>query len=153
MVLDEVEGGIISRYEVLANVGPEHQHLRASLEAHRQRFGRVPDLLAGDRGVYSPVNERLAAEAGVRRVVLPKGGRVSLERREHERQRWFQRGFRFRAGIEGRISVLRRGYRLCRCLEHGEEGMSRWVGWGILAHNLAKIAHTVAERSAKTRAI
>ncbi|MDQ3856513.1 MAG: ISNCY family transposase, partial [Chloroflexota bacterium] len=124
-----------------------------SLEALPMRFGRVPDLLAGDRGVYSPVNERLATEAGVRRVVLPKGGRVSLERREHERQRWLWRGFRFRAGIEGRISVLRRGYRLCRCLEHGEEGMSRWVGWGILAHNLAKIAHTMAAWRAKTRAI
>jgi hypothetical protein len=52
-----------------------------------------------------------------------------------------QEGLRaFRAGIEGRISMLRRGYALERCLYHGEEGMGRWVGWGILVHNLAKIS-------------
>ena len=61
---------------------------------------------------------------------------------------WFRRGFRFRAGIEGRISVLRRSYGLGRCLEHGEEGMGRWVGWGIFVHNLAKISEKQAARSA-----
>ena len=59
-----------------------------------------------------------------------------------------KRGFRFRAGIEGRISVLRRSYGLGRCLEHGEEGMGRWVGWGILVHNLAKISEAQAARAA-----
>ena len=36
--------------------------------------------------------------------------------------------------------MLRRGYALERGLYHGEEGMGRWVGWGILVHNLAKIS-------------
>jgi IS5 family transposase len=64
----------------------------------------------------------------------------------HERQRWFRRGFRFRAGAEGRIHVLRRDYGLDRCRDHGEAGMGRWVGWGIVAHNLAQIARAVAAR-------
>jgi IS5 family transposase len=51
-------------------------------------------------------------------------GRASKERRRYEKQRWF-RGFKVRAGIEGRISVLRRRYGLGRYLEHGEEGMGR----------------------------
>ena len=58
---------------------------------------------------------------------------LALERkvtREHdEKQRCFRRGFRFRAGIEGRISVLDRAFGLNVCLHHGEEGMGRWVGW------------------------
>ena len=49
-------------------------------------------------------------------------------------------GFRFRAGMEGRISVLRRGFGLDRCFDHGVKGMERWVGWGIVAHNLRQIA-------------
>ncbi len=70
-------------------------------------------------------------------------------RTDHEcttiaKTRWFRAGFRFRAGIEGRISVLGRRYGLDRCPEHGEEGMGRHVGWGIVTSNLVKIAETVA---------
>jgi transposase, IS5 family len=148
VLIDEVDGGIISRYEILEEVGREHPHLPASLEAHQEHFGRAPYLLAGDRGLYSPENERLAQEAGIKRIVLPKSGRPSHERNQHEKQRWFRRGFRFRAGIEGRISVLGRAFGLNLCLDHGEEGMERWVGWGILTHNLRQIARTQAARQA-----
>jgi transposase, IS5 family len=148
ILLDEVEGGIVSRYEILKDVGREHPHLPESIEGHRKSFGRVPELLSADRGLYSVENERLAHEAGIKRVALPKSGRTSQEPQRYEKQRWFRRGFRFRAGIEGRISVLRRSYGLGRCLEHGEEGMGRWVGWGIVVHNLAKISETQAERAA-----
>jgi transposase, IS5 family len=146
VLIDEVDGGIISRYELLEDVGREHPHLPASLEAHQEHFGRAPYLLAADRGLYSTENERLAHQAGVKRVVLPKSGRPSHEREQHEKQRWFRRGFRFRAGIEGRISVLGRAFGLDRCLDHGEEGMGRWVGWGILAHNLRQISRAQAAR-------
>ncbi len=149
ILIDEVDGGIISRYEVLAQSGSERSELPESLRAHQERFGGAPFVLAGDRGLYSAENEKLAQEAGVRRVVLPKSGRLSEERKQHEKQRWFRRGFRFRAGIEGRISVLGRVFGLDLCLDHGEEGMERWVGWGILAHNLRKIARTqVAQQAA-----
>jgi len=149
VLLDEVEGGIISRYEVLDAGGLEHPHLPRSLAAHQQRFARAPDVLAGDRGLYSPENEALARQAGVKRVVLPKTGRLSRERQQHERQRWFKRGFRFRAGIEGRINVLRRDYGLDRCRDHGAVGMGRWVGWGIVTHNLVQIARMQARRPAR----
>jgi len=140
VLIDEVDGGIISRYEILAESGSERSRLPESLRAHQERFGWAPFLLAGDRGLYSTENEKTAQQAGVKRVVLPKSGRLTRERESHEKQRWFRRGFRFRAGIEGRISVLRRGFGLDRCLDHGEEGMERWVGWGMVAHNLRQIA-------------
>jgi IS5 family transposase len=148
--LEEVEGGIISGYRLLDEPGQDYAYLEATLADHRRRFGHPPWLLAGDRGVSSPKNERLAREAGVKRVVLPWDGKGSPQRREHERQRWFRRGFRFRAGIEGRISVLRRCYGLARCPDHGLDGMGRSVGWGIVTANLVKIAQTVARRSAQT---
>jgi transposase, IS5 family len=145
--LEEVEGGIVSGYRLLDEPGQDDAYLEATLAEHRRRFGHPPWLLAGDRGVSSPKNERLAREAGVKRVVWPGGGRGSPQRRAHERQRWFRRGFRLRAGIEGRISVLRRGYGLARCPDHGQDGMGRYVGWGIVTANLAKIAQTVVRRS------
>jgi IS5 family transposase len=151
VLIDEVDGGIVSRYELLEEIGREHPHLPASLEAHQERFGRAPYLLAGDRGLYSAENERLAQQAGIKRIVLPKSGRPSHEREQHEKQRWFRRGFRFRAGIEGRISVLGRAFGLDRCLDHGEEGMGRWVGWGILAHNLRQIFPSTGSAAGRMR--
>ncbi len=92
----------------------------------------------------SAANERLAREAGVRHVALPHVGKAPPGRRAEERSRRFRRGYRFRAGIEGRIHVLRRDYGLKRGRYHGERGMGRGVGWGILAHNLAKVAEEAA---------
>jgi IS5 family transposase len=146
--LDEVDGGIVSRYVVLDQPGQDQPYLAGSLAGHPERFGHPPWLVAGDRGVYSAPNERLAQQVGVPRVVLPATGKPSAERRRRERSGWWRRGFRCRAGIEGRISVLRRGFELDPCRDHGEVGLGRWVGWGILTHNLAKIARTVARRSA-----
>jgi IS5 family transposase len=148
VLIDEVDGGIISRYEILAYSGSERSELPESLRAHQQRFGRAPFLLAGDRGLYSAENEQIARRSGVKRVVLPKSGKLSEKRKHHEKQSWFRRGFRFRAGIEGRISVLNRAFGLDLCLDHGEEGMGRWVGWGILTHNLRQIARTQVARQA-----
>ncbi len=83
--LDEVEGGIISRYAILAHAGPDHPYLAASLARHRERFGTPPRLVAGDRGVYTPANEQLAQQARVTRVVLPCAGRASPYRVQYER--------------------------------------------------------------------
>ena len=151
--LGEVEGGIISDYRLLPDGGGlDHPELPASLEAHQQRFGRPPNLVTGDRGVFSTENEALARQLKIQHIVLPKTGRVSKERQAYERQRWFRRGFRFRAGIEGRIRVLKRDYGLDRCRDRGDDGMERWVGWGIVTANLAKIAETQAERARERQA-
>jgi len=150
--LEEVDGGIVSGDRILDEAGQDHAYLAESLEKHHRRFGQPPWLVTGDRGVASPENERLAKDAGVKRVVLPSKGRASPKRQQQERQAWFRRGYRFRAGIEGRISVLRRCYGLDRCRDHGEAGMGRWVGWGIVTANLAKIARTLAARSARRTA-
>ena len=146
VLLDEVDGGIISRYEVLSEAGREHPHLPESIEGHRERFGRAPELLTADRGLYSKANEESAKKAGIRRVALPQSGRPTKKRKEYEQQRWFRRAFAFRAGVEGRISVLRRKYALERCPYHGEDGMERWAGWGIVVHNLSKISEKQAAR-------
>jgi IS5 family transposase len=144
--LDEVEGGIISRYAVLAGNPDDATQLVPSLDHHRDRFGRAPDLLVADRKVATATNERIAQQRGVRRVVLPQAGHKTAARQAYERQRWFRRGRDWRAGIEGRISGLKRRHGLERCRYHGDEGMERWVGWGMITHNLHTIAQTLVDR-------
>jgi IS5 family transposase len=148
LLLDEVEGGLVTRYALLTGNPPDAAQLLVSLAHHQERFGHAPDLLAGDRGFHSTANEQAAHEAGVTRVALPKPGVNGAERRTQERQGWFRRACRFRAGMEGRISVLKRRFGLDRCRYHGQAGMERWVGWGIITHNLRVISQHAARAAA-----
>src|SRR5581483_10283935 len=148
LMLDEVENGLVSRYEVLDGNPADAAQLAGSLEHHQEQFGRAPEVLAGDRGFHSAANERTAEKAGVKQVALPKPGDKSAKRQAHERQGWFRRACRFRAGIEGRISVLKRRFRLDRCRYHGRDGVEGWVGWGIIAHDLLQISRYTACRVA-----
>ena len=143
----EVERGLISDWQtLLVNTPPDDQLLPQVLRQHRRRFGHVPRVLAGDRGVFSPVNEKLARRMGVKEIVLPQRGHCTTQRRAHEKQTWFKKGQRFRNGIEGRISVVKRTVQLRRCPYHGPDGFERWVGWGILVANLIVIARTLHQR-------
>jgi transposase, IS5 family len=142
--LDEVDGGIISRYAVLHGNPAEEAQLPQRVDHHLRVCKRPPLLLAGDRGVHTTANERYAATHGVKEVVLPKPGAKSAELMAHEQQPWFRRGRNWRAGIEGRISGLKRRHKLDRCRYHGTAGMERWVGWGVIAHDLRAIAQVTA---------
>jgi transposase, IS5 family len=96
--------------------------------------------------VYSSANEEAAREMGVKRVALPKKGAKDAQRQRHEQQGRFRQARRFRAGVEGRISVMKRRGQLGRCRDKGEEGFGRWIGWGVLSSNLHTIARAQAAR-------
>jgi IS5 family transposase len=137
--LGEVEGGFIAQYKVLDGNPADKEQWRPTIERHLQQFGRPPWQVSADRGVHTADNERLAADLGVKRTILPKPGHKSQKRREHEKQRWFRRGRRFHAGVEGRISVISRKHGLDRCRNRGQIGFEQWVGWGIIANNLTAL--------------
>ncbi len=134
--LDEVEGGIITRYQILTGNPDEAAHVVPSMDAHIARFGHPPELVAGDCGLQSAANERDLAQRNVAQIVLPRPGKKSAKRLAHERQDWCIAGHNWRAGIEGRISGRKRRHKLNRCRYHGDAGMHRWVGFGLLAHDL-----------------
>ncbi|HLG65918.1 MAG TPA: ISNCY family transposase [Ktedonosporobacter sp.] len=140
VVLDEVEGGIVTRYQVLADGESDRGQGLPALAHHQGLFGHPPQQMAGDRGIHSPTTAQQAKAAGVQVVAIPALGSVSAVRREEERSRRWKRAYRWRAGIEGRIHSLRRDYGLRKCSYHGPDGMERWVGWGILTSNLHHIA-------------
>jgi transposase, IS5 family len=144
--LDEVEGGLVTRWKVLEGNPHDDQQWPTSLEQHQKRFGHPPYQASGDRGVFSPENERIAKEKGVERIILPQPGYKSQERKEHEKQPWFRRGRHWHAGVEGRISVLKRRFELDRCRDHHQTGFEKWVGWGVIAANLLVIGKKVAAK-------
>jgi len=145
--LSEVDGGIVTRWDVLDGNASDKLQWVPSLDAHQQLFGKPPTQASADRGVFSTDNETEAKTRGVKQVVLPKPGKKSEKRRQHEKQPWFRRARKWHNGVEGRISVLKRCYNLDRCLNHGQDGFHRWVGWGVIAHNLNKVGSTIVARS------
>src|SRR2546428_7533079 len=140
VTIQESEHQIITAYDVHMRRAADVTLWTAALDRHQAIFGRAPDLAAGDRGFSSARNEQAAVDRGVRRVVLPRSGPKSPARRAYEHQRWFRRGQRWRVGCEGRISVLKRRHGLRRCRYHGDDGMHRWVGLGVIANNLVSTA-------------
>jgi transposase, IS5 family len=147
--LAEAEGGIITQARILDGKRDDASQFVPSLDQHSEQFGRPPKLVAGDGKLATPTNERTAQQRGVIRVVLPRPGRKTPTRLAHERQRWFRKGRNWRAGIEGRISGLKRRHGLDRCRYHGDDGMQRWVGWGVIAHDLRMIAQHQVEQAAR----
>lgn len=142
----EVDGGIISEYRILKGNPPDERHWCPSLQHHRKVFGHPPKLATADRGVFSAANEACARALGVRQVALPQPGAKNGQRKRREAQRWFRAALRFRAGIEGRISGLKRARQMDRCRNRGETGLERWVGWGVITNNLVAIARKLARR-------
>jgi IS5 family transposase len=145
--LDEVDGGIVTRWDVLEGNPNDDRQWLPSLDHHIELFGKAPQQASGDRGVHSLANERQTQQRGVQRVILPQPGRKSEARRQYEKQPWFVRGRKWHVGVEGRISVLKRGFELNRCRNHGEDGFEKWVGWGVIAANLKTIGHRVVAKA------
>lgn len=139
--LAESAQGLITDYQVLEGNPVDTAQVRASLERHQQLFHGVPDLYAADRGFYSPENLEECQKAGVSQVSIPQcGGQKTAERQALESSPAFKKGQRFRAGIEGRISVLFRGRGMKRCRAHGRKRFEVLVGAAVLANNLLRIA-------------
>ena len=140
VVLQETENGIITGYKVCQGNPRDSTLLRGALRRHIALFGRPPPEIATDRGFSSASNERWLKRKGVKRIAIPKRGKKSKERKLHERQHWFKRLQRFRAGAEAKISLLKRKFGLRRSRLRGTGGTWIWVGWSILAHNLWQTA-------------
>jgi transposase, IS5 family len=150
--LAESAQGLITDYQVLEGNPADTSHVRASLERHQELFGCAPDLYAADRGFHSTENLHECEKAGVRQVSIPqRGGQKTAEREALERTSTFKKGQRFRAGIEGRISVLFRGRGMKRCRAHGRERFEVLVGAAVLANNLLRIAGMLRDTKPKSR--
>ena len=144
--IQEAEGQIITHYEVYRRRPTDAALLLPAVAVHRKRLGRAPELVAGDAGFYSQENERGAQRMGVKRVSIPNRSTKSAARRVHQKKRWFRKGQKWRTGCEGRISVLKRRHGLNRCRYKGDDGMERWVGFGVIADTLINMGRVLASR-------
>ncbi|HJW76160.1 MAG TPA: ISNCY family transposase [Thermoleophilia bacterium] len=150
--LAESGNGLITDYGTLDGNPPDETHVGPTLDRHQGTFGKAPDIFAGDRGFYSLANLDLCREAGVKIESIPqRGGSKTAEREAYEKTRVFKQAQRFRAGVEGRISVLMRGRGMRRCLSAGRSRFEVFVGMAVLANNLLILAELLRKKEAARR--
>ena len=126
----------ISHYRVLEQREEDNTLLPEVLDAHHALFGEGPAVLAADKGFYKSMKRLTALERDIETVSICKKGRRTAEETARETTEAFQDGQRFRAGVEGSISVLKRGFKLSRCLFKGYNHFATSVGAAVLCHNL-----------------
>jgi transposase, IS5 family len=144
--IDEVENGIVSGYQVFAGNPADTMAWMPALQQHQACFGRAPKMATGDRGFFSATNEQEAHALGVKKVALPARGRLSATRSQQQKQRWFRRALRWRAGCEATISTLKHPFSMGRATYKGELGFQRYVGWCVITKNLFSIARDQERR-------
>jgi IS5 family transposase len=151
--LAESAHGLVTQYRVLEGNPSDETQVKPSLKQHTKTFGDVPAVYSADRGFFSEASIKDCDDAGVALTCIPqRGGNKTPERERYEKTPAFKKGQRFRAGIEGRISVLFRGRGMKRCLAEGPERFELWVGAAVLANNLLVIARLLLKKQRPRRA-
>jgi IS5 family transposase len=142
-LFQEAEANLVTDYAVFVGNPHDAGLLESAVDQHRAILGRDPEELATDRGfddqeVRSAVAERIA------RVSVPtRGNNKDPVLRRQQKTTWFGRLQRWRSGGEATGSLLKRCYGWRRSLMRGQRGVATWVGYGVLAHNLWRMARTL----------
>jgi IS5 family transposase len=138
--IQQVEGKFITGYDVFENKPVEARLLQPALEEHKKLFGDYPDEVAADKGYAQSAEQMQALPSSVREVGVARAGRPNDSERQREHAPSFRRAQRFRAGVEGTISFLKRSLGMARCLVKGWPRYAAAVGASLLAHNLLILA-------------
>jgi IS5 family transposase len=132
-VADTAEGLVIA--EVPDKGNPNDDRLLAGTIAKAKDAGMRVDCVLADRSFGTRGGDEAMREHEIKRSVIPRRGRAAPV----EATRGWRRRYRFRNGLEGRISQLKRkGLRRTRL--RSLPGAQTWVGGIALAHNLQRVA-------------
>lgn len=102
-------------------------------------YGKLPRQVAADAGYASKENIKEAKALGIKAVVLPKKRAMNVE--EMTGIEWiYNKLKRFRAGIEGNISMLQRVFGLDRYTWKGLEHFQSYVMSAVVAYNFKLFA-------------
>ena len=140
VLIAQTKEKFISHYRAMLHREEDKELLPGALDAHRALFAHGPKLLATDKGFYESVKQLVALEKEIETVSICKKGRRTVEQAVREHAEDFQEGQRFRAGVEGSISVLKRAFKLNRCLFKGFKNFATSVGCAVFCHNLVLLA-------------
>jgi IS5 family transposase len=112
---------------------PGENRLLAQTADELQRAGIRPREIVADGGFLPGPTKEAFPDLTDEQIQLSG-------RHEPGSRRTRKRRARYRTGVEGRISHLKRGYGLRRSRLKGHDGMKTWTSWAILAYDLDTLA-------------
>ena len=130
------EGGYITVAQTYQGNPADVNMTQPLIKEHQAVCSCKVQTVAADTGFSSDENIQALESAGVKRVGIPARGKPIPEVRAKQKRAWFQKLRRFRAGIEGVISFLKRAFGFGRSMLRGNAGTSLWVSWAVIAANL-----------------
>jgi IS5 family transposase len=136
VLVAQSEEKFITHYAVFPKREEDKDLVAGTLAAHEALFGDVPSVLAADKGFYESREQLSELGERIETVSIAKKGSRTAEEKERESTEAFKEGQRFRAGSEGSISVLKRAFKLNRCLFKGFRNYAASVGCAVFCHNL-----------------
>ena len=140
IAIQQVEGKFITGYEAFERKPNDHELVDPALRDHRKIFGENPEEFSADKGFYESMSKIRELENKIAVVSIGKKGSRNEEETLREMSSAFRRGQRFRAGVEGTISVLKRALGLARCMNKGWAHYAATVGAIVFTHNLLNLA-------------
>lgn len=140
IAIQQVDGRFITGYEVFERKPNDHTLVDPALRQHRKIFGDNPEEFSADKGFYENARKITELENEIAVVSIGKKGSRTEEETLRETSSAFRRGQRFRAGVEGTISVLKRALGLARCMNKGWQHYTSTVGAIVFTHNLLNLA-------------
>ena len=109
------------------------------IQRQQDIYGRAPRQAAADGGYASRDNLREAKEMGVKDVAFHKRRGIKVE--DMVKSNWvYKKLYKFRAGVEGNISCLKRRFGLSRCTWQGLDKFKAYVWASSVAYNLLQLA-------------
>jgi transposase, IS5 family len=132
--------GVILDHELHHGNPSDKTQLLPLVKKFKKRFGRAPSDLATDKGYYSQENIERLRSLKVKRIAIPKIGRLTKQEKKKQHSRWFKGLQRFRCGLEAGISMLKRCFLLGDLQVRGTKATAVCVNWAILSYNLWQMA-------------
>jgi len=136
--------GMVLDVVVEAGNPADSSRLLPMIKRIKECYGKLPRQVAADAG-YASCDNIIAAKAlGIKAVGLPKKRGMKVE--DMTGSEWIYRKLkRFRAGIEGNISMLKRVFGLDRCTWRGLEHFKAYVMSAVLAYNFNVFARLLRQ--------
>jgi hypothetical protein len=142
-LFQESEGDIVTDYSAFIGNPSDTGFLENGVDAHRDIFGHDPDDLATDRGFH--VRETIESlSKRIKHISIPaRGYNKDPVQQRRQKTAWFWRLQRWRAGGEATGSLLKRCYGWGKSYSRRLPKTTAWLGYGVLAHNLWRIAKAI----------
>lgn len=135
----EDNGGLIIDYEVCVGQPADAELITPAIKRVADRY-HTPNVVAADKTYGTAQSRHELGELGIATVAIAYKANQNPPPVTPEQRATVTENTRWRAGIEARISTLKRDHGWDRTRMPNHTGTRTWLGLGVFAHNTRKLA-------------